>query len=82
MQKAADHKIVKRRNGRYAVRKRGGGTINGREKIEILLAADLIKTKLPPEAPAEETAPVEAAAEAPAAAAEAPEEASKEPAAE
>lgn len=63
---ASPYKIKKRGDGRYEVRKRCGGNVNGYDKIAILLEAGLIKTKLPTkkeEAPAAE-APV---AEAPAA---------------
>ena len=48
-----DYKITKRSDGRYQVVKRGcAGRINGLEKTKILLAAGLIKTKLPVEKPA------------------------------
>ena len=70
MAKAADYKIIKKKNGRYQIRTRGGGTINGEEKIKILVEKKLIKTTLPKkEEPAEE-APAEEAAEAPAEGAE------------
>lgn len=58
------YEIEKKRSGRYAV-KTAKGFVNGIEKVKILLAEGLIKTKLPKEAPAAEAAP--AAAEAPAA---------------
>jgi hypothetical protein len=62
-QTAKEFKIAKRGDGRYEVRKRCGGNINGTDKIKILLEAGLIKTKLP--TPKVEAAP-EGSAEAPA----------------
>lgn len=44
-----EYKILKRGDGRFEVRKRGGGRINGLEKVKILIKAGLIKTKLPAE---------------------------------
>lgn len=52
MKKAAAHKVVKKKNGRYSVEKRGGGMINGPEKTKILQDAGLIK-KMKPKAKAE-----------------------------
>ena len=43
MKKAAVHKIVKKKNGRYSVQKRGGGLINGAEKLKILQDAGVVK---------------------------------------
>ncbi len=43
MKKAKDYKIEKRGDGRFSVRKRGGGTINGAEKLKILLDAGVVK---------------------------------------
>lgn len=52
MKKAKGLKAVKRRNGRYAVRKRGGGLVNGADKVAFLQEAGLVK-KLKPKAKAE-----------------------------
>lgn len=42
-----EYKIEKKRNGRYSVRKKGSSkTINGDEKVKILLEKGLIKTGL------------------------------------
>ena len=44
----SEYKITKKRNGRYAVYARGTSkTINGEEKVKILLDKGLIKTGLP-----------------------------------
>lgn len=43
MKKAKAYKIEKRGDGRFSIRKRGGGTINGAEKQKILLEAGVIK---------------------------------------
>ncbi len=62
MAKQPEHTIVKRKDGRFAVRKRGGGYINKEEKVKILVDAGKIKAPLkkkdPEPAPAEE-APAE-----------------------
>lgn len=34
---------LKKRSGRYLVRKRGGGFINGQEKVDFLVKAGLLK---------------------------------------
>lgn len=52
MKKAADYKIVKKKNGRFAVRKRGGGLVNGADKLKVLQDAGKVK-KLKPKAKAE-----------------------------
>ncbi len=62
MKKKPDLVAVKRKDGRYSVRKRGGGYLNAEEKIKYLVEQNLIKAALPKkeeEAPAEE-APAEA----------------------
>ena len=59
VKKADDIQISKRRDGRFQVRKRGGGFINGDEKAKILHEKGHIK--LTPPKPKEE----EPAAEAP-----------------
>ena len=54
-----DGKIVKKRNGRYAVKNEKGQWVNGEEKVKILSAAGLIKVSIPKkkEEPAPEEAP-------------------------
>ncbi len=52
-------KILKRRDGRFAVETTNGKAVNGEEKVKVLLAEGLIKVTEPKpveEAPAEETA--------------------------
>lgn len=61
----ASHKIFKRRDGRFAVTTLKNAQVNGEEKVQVLLAEELIKvTAAAPveEAPAEE-APAEEASE-------------------
>lgn len=56
MKKASDIKVVKKRNGRFIVRKRGGAIVNGVEKTTVLLEKGLVKklkAKPKAEAPAE-----------------------------
>ena len=57
MAKAPSYQVQKKRSGKFFVRKRGGGVINGEEKIKILVDKGLIKNSLPkpaePEAAAE-----------------------------
>lgn len=61
-----EYTIYQRRDGRYAVEGAGKKSINGDDKVAILVANDLIKAALPaapePE-PVEETAEEEAAEE-------------------
>ncbi len=52
-------KIEKREDGRYAVKKQGGGYINGPEKTKILQDKNLIKVLKKKEAPKTEV-PAEA----------------------
>jgi hypothetical protein len=42
-----DYKVLKKRSGRYYIKKRCGGIINGEEKLKILLANKLVKAGLP-----------------------------------
>ncbi len=67
VKKSPEYQIVERRDGRFAVRKRCGGFVNGAEKTKILADAGKIKLSKPgkkEEAPAaEEAAPSEPAAE-------------------
>lgn len=88
VRKTADYKIFLRGDNRYAVQNAAGKPVNGEEKVDILIAAELVTVAPPPapepevveaeEAPAEEPvaeeAPVEepVAEEAPAADQEAP----------
>jgi hypothetical protein len=55
--------VVKRKDGRFAVKKRGGGYLNGDEKIKILVAEGKIKAPAVKAKPAEETPAEEAPAE-------------------
>ena len=43
MKKASDIKVVKKRNGRFIVRKRGGDIVNGEAKTKVLLEKGLVK---------------------------------------
>ncbi len=53
----ANHRIVKRDDGRWTVMKRGGGTINGADKAKILVEAGKIaKPKVKALAPVEPAA--------------------------
>jgi hypothetical protein len=52
VKKASSTKVVKKRNGRYMVRKRGGGLINAADKVKALQDAGVVK-KLKPKAKAE-----------------------------
>lgn len=60
-----DFKIVKKRSGRYGVRKSNGSWVNADEKVKILAAEGLIKLTAPAkkEEPAAEEAPAEESAE-------------------
>ena len=60
IKKSADYKIFMRGDERYAVQDASGKPINGEEKVNILVAEDLIKVTVP--SPKEE-APAEAEAE-------------------
>ncbi len=56
--KTATHKIFKRRDGRFSVTTLKNKPVNGEEKVQVLLAEELIKVTAPnpaEEAPAEET---------------------------
>ena len=89
VRKTADYKIFLRGDNRYAVQNAAGKPVNGEEKVNILIAEELVAVSAPPapepevveteeEVVAEEAAEEEVAAEEPAAE-EAPAE---EPAAE
>ena len=57
IKKTADHKIFMRGDERYAVQDASGKPINGEEKVNILVAEDLIKVTVPRP---KEAAPAEA----------------------
>lgn len=61
--KTAAHKIFKRRDGRFAVTTLKNVKVNGEEKVQVLLAEELIKVTAAAPAPAAEEAPAEDAAE-------------------
>ena len=74
VRKTADYKIFLRGDNRYAIQDASGKPVNGEEKVNILIAEDLVKVAVPQEvepevveeAPAEEPAAEEAPAEEPA----------------
>ena len=54
--KSKDYSLVSKRNGRWAVRKKGGKLLSGEEKFKILIAEGKMKEqKKKEEAPAAET---------------------------
>ena len=65
MTRHPDFKITqKRKSNRFVVRKRGGGFVNGADKVKILVEAGKITAAAPKEpAPEKVAEPVEAAAE-------------------
>ena len=71
VRKTADYKIFLRGDNRYAVQDASGKPVNGEEKVNILIAEDLVKVTAPQEvepevveeAPAEESAAEQAPAE-------------------
>ena len=75
IKKSADYKIFVRGDDRYAVQDSNGRSVNGEEKVRILVEEELIKVAVP-SAPAAVADEVEAVAE------EAAEEPAEEPAAE
>lgn len=69
VKQAAEHTVLERRDGRYAVRGKDKKWINGEAKVEILVKEGLLKKEKPkakpkPEAEAEAASAEEAAAEA------------------
>ncbi len=73
VKKTAEYSIYKRRDDRFAVKDAKKQSVNGEEKVKILVAEGLVEVKLP--APVEEAPEEEATAEeATAAAEEAPAE--------
>lgn len=63
IKKTNEYKIFKRGDERFAVQDATGKPVNGEEKVNILLAEELIKVTLPGAAPAEEATVEEASAE-------------------
>ena len=70
IKKTSEYKIFKRGDERFAVQDATGKPVNGEEKVNILLAEELIKVTLPgdepepvEETPAKEEAAVEASGE-------------------
>ena len=93
VRKTADYKIFLRGDNRYAVQNAAGKPVNGEEKVNILIAEELVTVSAPPapepevveteeEVVAEEAAEEEVAAEEPAAEEAPAEEPAEEPAAE
>ena len=56
VKRAPDVKVVKKRNGKFTVKKRGGGIVNAEAKVKVLQEKGLIK-KMNPKKKAEEAAP-------------------------
>lgn len=56
VKKTASHKIFKRRDGRYAVTTLKNQKVNGEEKMQALLAEELIKVTAPAPKAEEEAA--------------------------
>lgn len=54
IKKTSEYKIFKRGDERFAVQDASGKPVNGEEKVNILLAEELIKVSLPGTAPVEE----------------------------
>ena len=87
VRKTADYKIFLRGDNRYAVQNAAGKPVNGEEKVNILIAEELVTVSAPP-APepevveTEEEVVAEAAEEAPAEEPAAEEVPAEEPAAE
>ena len=78
IKKTNEYKIFKRGDERFAVQDATGKPVNGEEKVNILLAEELIKVTLPGAAPAEEAPAEEAPAEEASAEEEAPAETTDE----
>ena len=72
--KTAEHKIFLRGDNRYAVQDANGKPVNGEEKVNILIAAELIKVTAPTKAARDVEETVEEASEEVAAREEAPAE--------
>jgi len=78
IKKTNEYKIFKRGDERFAVQDATGKPVNGEEKVNILLAEELIKVTLPGAAPAEEAPAEETPAEEASAEDEAPAETTDE----
>jgi hypothetical protein len=63
IKKTSEYKIFKRGDERFAVQDASGKPVNGEEKVNILLAEELIKVSLPGTAPVEEAPADEEATE-------------------
>ena len=55
-----EYQIVKKRSGRYGIRKRDRSWVTGEDKVKILVAEGLIKLTEPTKEPEPEEAPAEA----------------------
>ncbi|MDG0991995.1 MAG: hypothetical protein P8Q31_07685 [Luminiphilus sp.] len=63
IKKTGEYKIFKRGDERFAVQDATGKPVNGEEKVNILLAEELIKVTLPGAEPEEEAPAEESSAE-------------------
>lgn len=54
VKKASNVRVAKKRNGRYLVKKRGGGLLNGEAKVQALVEAGVLKPQVKKAAPATE----------------------------
>ena len=81
VKKTEEYQIIKKRNGRYGIRRADRKWVTGDEKVKILVAEGLVKAAPPRQAPEPEDS-AEAAAESTEEAAVESEEASGEPAVE
>lgn len=63
VKKTKEHKIIKRRDGRYAVKNAAGQPVNGDDKVAILQAEGLLVRPEPKPKPVEEENVEESAAE-------------------
>ena len=63
VRKTAEYKIFLRGDNRYAVQNANGKPVNGEEKVNILIAEELIKVKAPIEAASDVDETVEEVAE-------------------
>lgn len=57
-----EYQIIKKRSGRYGIRKTDRSWVSGDEKVKILVAEGLLKVAAPKEEPPAEEPPAEAAA--------------------
>ena len=63
VKKTAEYKIIKRRDGRFAVKNAKGRPVNGDEKVTILQIEGYLKKPEPKPEPVAEEAPADDAAE-------------------